>query len=230
MRCSVAWWLGGCAGLAAALTGCAGHPPLGAWESSSRVEVHSVQPLPAGEDVRGLLERLATQDPERLGEARAAARDATAAQPRADAALWLALLTLVGPGSPEADAEALAALQAAPPSSVAERGQAGLDLLARQLLQERLATRRELNGVVDHLVSAEEQARRLEEQCGAQRDQEARCSERLAAQEQVARDLQTRLADEERRAQALQDQIDQLKTIERIIDKREEPRPKESPQ
>lgn len=234
-------WLWGIVALAAIpLGGCAFGDGRGGLRSSG-VEVTSILPEEGkAATARGYLERLTRLSPEAAREAlpRAFADAQEAGSP--EARLWAGLLAVrAGAAGSSEVARALALVDddATPETEARDDAWAGLLALVRSALTGRLEALQELDRIRAALgvsqARAEAAFRTLDQletqQTAARQDVHAEARGKLEEARRTIDSLRAELEEERKKAAALQGQLEQLKTIEKIMDRREEPKVKGSP-
>lgn len=220
--------------------GCTGSGQLAGWQTRG-VEVHSVvAPSARAQSAPELLARLASMTPAEARVELAAAWDAYAESGQARDRLWVLLLTVRAQAGVEEDRRALRLLEGPPPTAkeVPSSESQGLDAMVHFVLAERVQAAAAQAQAVVEVEKLRAEVRSLDASLGADRTRikevesllqaERRRSETLARQlreaERRSAEAAALLEGEQRENEALQGKIEQLKTIERIIDRREEPR------
>jgi chromosome segregation ATPase len=192
--------------------------------------VQAIRPAASPRDAASaLLERLGAFSPEGAEAELPVALEALAWSGKKEDRLWVALLTLRARADAGRDARALALLE----RGTEELSQEGADLasaesLVRSLLESRIEAGRTIQRSDERLASALGEVQHLEARLRETRKNAEVLGARLQGEEKKTAALETSLAQQQKKTTALQDQIDQLKSIERIIDRRAEPKEAEA--
>jgi len=216
--------------------GCAGLGELGAW-SNAGSEVRSTAPEAQPHPVAEVLARAAALTPEEAQRLLPGAVDAFRTERSPKSRVWVLLLVLRAPPREFGDAWALEVLEAARAGREGAGDYGALESLLEDVfaarLQQASARRRAEAGA----EGAREDARALQVSLREARlaldAERGRVQAVQREQDELAarvRPLQASLEEERRRAADLQGQLEQLKTIEKILERREGPAPGEGAQ
>lgn len=224
--CALAW-----------IAGCSQSFQTGSWRSSG-VEVHSVvPPSDLTGSVSGLLARVASLSPEEAREDLEAAWDTFADTGTDRDRLWVVLLAVRADEGPVADERAAALLERPPAQTAEGEDLGGLEALLYFVLDQRAARtgellraqaeneelRSELHSLDASLGSDRARLLELEAKLEEERRKTEALHARLEEERKRAAAASARLEAETKKAKALQGQIEQLKIIEKIIERRAEP-------